>query len=52
MVNFLLANIYKIDTLKISDNYVLVENYYENNAITRISIDNTISTSKNAENYF
>lgn len=48
----LLANIYKIDTLKISDNYVLVENYYENNAITRISIDNTISTSKNAENYF
>ena len=48
----LIANIYRIDTLKISENSIVLENYYDNNNPIEISINNSISTSQNAENYF
>jgi len=48
----LIANIYRIDTLKVSQNYVEVENYYDNNNLIQIPINNELSTSQNAENYF
>ena len=48
----LIANIYRIDTLKASQNYVEVENYYDNNNLVQIPINNELSTSQNAENYF
>ena len=48
----LIANIYRIDTLKISDNFVELENYYDNNNLVKIPINNELSTSQNAENYF
>ena len=48
----LLANIYRIDTLKESNNYVEVENYYDNNSIIKIPIDTNLSTSQNAEKYY
>ena len=48
----LIANIYRIDTLKILQNYVEVENYYDNNNLVQIPINNELSTSQNAENYF
>ncbi len=48
----LIANIYRIDTLKTSDNFVELENYYDNNNLIKIPINNELSTSQNAENYF
>ena len=48
----LIANIYRIDTLKISQNFVEVENYYDNNNLIQIPINNELSTSQNSENYF
>lgn len=48
----LIANIYRVDTLKISEDLVTLENYYDNNNLIKIPINNTISTSQNAENYF
>lgn len=48
----LIANIYRIDTLKTSDNFVELENYYDNNNLVQIPINNELSTSQNAENYF
>lgn len=48
----LIANIYRIDTLKTRENYVEVENYYDNNNLIQIPINNELSTSQNAENYF
>ena len=48
----LIANIYRIDTLRISDNFVELENYYNDNQLVKIPINNEISTSQNAENYF
>ena len=48
----LIANIYRIDTLKLSQNFVELENYYDNNTIIIIPINNELSTSQNAENYF
>lgn len=48
----LIANIYRIDTLKVTQNYVEVENYYDNNNLVQIPINNELSTSQNAENYF
>lgn len=48
----LIANIYRIDTLRTSDNFVEVENYYDNNAIVKIPIDTNLSTSQNAEKYY
>ena len=48
----LIANIYRIDTLKTRENYVEVENYYDNNNLVQIPINNELSTSQNAENYF
>ena len=48
----LIANIYRIDTLKTSDDFVELENYYDNNNLVKIPINNELSTSQNAENYF
>lgn len=48
----LIANIYRIDTLKINDDFVILENYYNNNNLLKIPVDNNISTSQNAEHYF
>lgn len=48
----LIANIYRLDTLKINDNFVSLENYYDNNNLIKIPIDNNLSTSQNAEKYF
>ena len=48
----LIANIYRIDTLKTSDDFVELENYYDNNNLVKIPINNELSTSRNAENYF
>lgn len=44
------SNIYKI---KQGDEFVVVENYYdENNATIKINLDKTLSPSKNAQNYY
>lgn len=48
----LIANIYRIDTLKTSNDFVELENYYDNNNLVKIPINNELSTSQNAENYF
>ena len=48
----LIANIYRINTLNISDNFVELENYYDNNNIVSIPVNTDISTSQNAEKYF
>ena len=48
----LIANIYRIDTLKMSNNVANLENYYDNNSIVQIPIETNISTSQNAEKYF
>ena len=46
----LIANIYRLQD--VYDNYVEVENYYDNNSLTKIKINPTISISQNAEKYF
>ena len=48
----LIANIYRINTLNITDNFVTLENYYDNNNLIKIPINNNLSTSQNAEKYF
>lgn len=48
----LIANIYRINTLNISDNFVELENYYDNNNIVSVPVNTDISTSQNAEKYF
>ena len=48
----LIANIYRIDTKKTSNKFVEVENYYDNNSIIQIPIDNDLTTSQNAEKYY
>lgn len=48
----LIANIYKIDTLKVKDGFAQVNNYYDNNNLINIPINNSITTSQNAEKYF
>lgn len=48
----LIANIYRIDTLKTSSDFVELENYYDNNNLVKIPINKELSTSQNAENYF
>lgn len=48
----LIANIYRIDTLMAPNNIVSIENYYDNNNIVKIPIENNISTAQNAEKYF
>lgn len=48
----LIANIYRIDTLKSLANYVEVENYYDNNIVTKIPINKDLTTSQNAEKYY
>ena len=48
----LIANIYRIDTLKISDNFVELENYYDNNNLIDIPLDSSMTPSKNAKMYF
>ena len=48
----LIANIYRIDTKKAANKFVEVENYYDNNSIVQIPIDNDLTTSQNAEKYY
>lgn len=48
----LIANIYRLDTVKVSDNFVELENYYDNNEYIKIPIENNLTTSENAEKYF
>lgn len=48
----LIANIYRINTLNILDNFVELENYYDNNNIVSVPVNTDISTSQNAEKYF
>ena len=48
----LIANIYRLDTQKTANTFVEVENYYDNNSIVQIPIDNDLTTSQNAERYY
>lgn len=45
----LIANIYKLDN---TNEFVELENYYENNSLLKIPIDVNLSISQNAEKYF
>ena len=47
----LIANIYKFDN-KLTDDYVIIENYYNNNEKIKIPINPSLSISKNADKYF
>ena len=44
------SNLYRIENKNIE--FVELEDYYDNNKIIKILLDNTISPSKNAKNYF
>lgn len=44
------SNLYRISELR--DNFVELENYYENNEIIKIPLDISVSVKKNAEKYF
>ena len=48
----LIANIYRVDTLKINNDFVELENYYNNNEYVKIPVENNLTTSENAEKYF